>query len=139
MILDGKLCFSDAQAVTADAASTNYLDLSAATNIGKGEPLCVVFTVDTTFDTAAEGGTLDITLQTDTEITFGSATTIATATQIAEATLVAGMTPVVLPIPPFYTAEQYLRVYYNVNNSDAFTAGKINAYLMRLCDVQTNL
>lgn len=139
MILDDKLCLSDAQEVTADAGSTNYIDLLAASNIGKGEPLVVMFTVDTTFDTGSEGGTLDITLQTDDNTSFTSATTIATATQIAEATLVAGMTPVVLPIPTFYTGERYFRAYYNVNNSDPFTAGKINAYVMRAADVQDNI
>ncbi len=139
MILDTALAFSTAQDLTADAASESYLDLSVARNIGKGEPMAAVVFVSTTLDTAAEGGTLDVTVQTDDNTGFNSPTTIATAPQRAESTLAAGCNPIVIPIPTFYTAEQYMRLYYNVNNADAFTSGAVEPSLMRLSDIQSNV
>lgn len=46
MILDSFLALSSAQVVTASAVSTNTVDLGVARDIGEGENLEVVFTVD---------------------------------------------------------------------------------------------
>ena len=54
MILDNQLVLSDAQALTATAASTNVLDLKAAGLYGNGEPLALVVWVDV----AADGTTV---------------------------------------------------------------------------------
>lgn len=62
MILDTLNQFSDAQAVTADAVGTNVIDLSQDRNIGTGEPMCVMFTVDVAADqtTGDEDYTFDV-------------------------------------------------------------------------------
>ena len=62
MRIDAQNLYSDAQAITADAASTNSIDHGSDRNIGLGEPLSVVIIVDVA---AAGGGTLAITIQTD--------------------------------------------------------------------------
>lgn len=127
MIIDKELLFSDKQAVTEDAASTNVVDTVVA---GRAfEELFLEIVVHTTFDTAEEDGTLDITLQTDSDKAFGSAATLLTVEQFAEAALTAGTVIKRVRIPS--GAERYLRLYYNVG-THAFTAGKINAYLVQV-------
>ena len=48
--IDSDLEFSDSQAVTASAVGTNVIDLSLAKNLGNGEPMSVVFTVEVAAD-----------------------------------------------------------------------------------------
>ena len=50
MILDSLLKFSDAQALTATADSTNVIDLSNDRDIGIGEPMALVVTVGVAAD-----------------------------------------------------------------------------------------
>jgi hypothetical protein len=55
MYIDKNLTVSSAQAVTATAASTDYIDLGSARQIGLSKQLYVLFTVNTT--TASAGAT----------------------------------------------------------------------------------
>jgi len=52
MYIDKNLLLSDAQAITADAISTNIIDLgvTGGYSLGTGEPMCVVFQVDVDAD-----------------------------------------------------------------------------------------
>jgi len=130
MIVDVKNMFSDAQALTADAVSTNVIDL-AATNtlkdIGAGQPLYLVFKVTTVLDSAGEAATLTLTLESDDNTSLSSATTHWTSEAIAEATLVAGYTRVIaLPVEKTY--QRYLGVRYNAGTED-FTSGNVTAFL----------
>lgn len=126
MIVDYELLLSDAQAVTADAASTQYIDTQVA---GKSvNELWLVVNVNTTLDSAGEAGTLSVILQTDDDSAFGSATDLYTSQSFAESVLAAGYNLIKMRLPTS-GLERYVRLYYNVNNSDAFTSGKIDAYL----------
>lgn len=59
MIVDGQLQFSNAQAVTAAAASTNVVDLSEVRNIGEGKTLWALTVVTTALtDGGSNTGTL---------------------------------------------------------------------------------
>lgn len=114
MFLDSQLLLSDAQALTATAVSTNTIDTALATNeVGAGEPMALVFTVDVAADTASADETYqfqliqsananlssqDVLLQTDTSF-------------ITRATLVAGY-KVVIPIPPGMKTKRYLGARY---------------------------
>ena len=123
MILDMQTLFSDDQAVTVTAASTNIIDLGATgtpplsataltRDIGPGTPIDILIQL-----TVAHGGTtptLDVTLEMDTTDAFGSATTIATATQIAGG-LVGARTSITY-IPDGAT-ERYLRLYYTAGGT----------------------
>lgn len=122
-IEDRQLMMSLDQAVTASAATTDYIDLGAARNIGVGEELCIVFTVTTT--TASAGATtLDLVLQGDSSAAFGSAVTIQTVfTGIPKATLIAGYQFVAKLNPsPALTGYRYIRGSYTVNTAN-FSAG----------------
>lgn len=144
MIIDALNLFSDEQAITADAASTNIIDTqpqattgyvttgrSAVTilrDAGIGQDLKVFGYVGTVFATIV---TLTISLQTDADVAFGSAVTLWTTPAIPLATLVAGyrfkFPPVISP------TERYLRLFYDVSTSA--TTGTITA---GLCLVDQN-
>lgn len=125
MILDGQLQFSDSQALTATALSTNIIDLSADRAIGTGEPMCIVFNVEVAADqtTGDEDYTFAVEVASDAGITtarqelgrriFESGTPTAPA-QNADL-LVAGY-KFVLPIPPtgLSESERYIAVRYTL-------------------------
>jgi hypothetical protein len=125
-MIDYQERFSDAQAITVDAASTNYIDTQVAGRAYDEQWLEVM--VNTTFDTTGEEGTLVVKLQTDSASTFDSpATDLYTSASFAESVLVAGTKLIQMRLPE--GLERYIRLYFDVNNSDAFTAGKVDAYL----------
>lgn len=129
MILDGQLLFSDAQAVTAAAGSTNTLDLSAVRDIGTGEDLYVFVSVDVAMADTGSNSTLTVTLQGDstTSITPDGARDlfIIPATSAAGSIFYAKISPSIGSSDA--TNYQYLRLLYTPNNGDlsagTFTAG----------------
>lgn len=139
MILDDTLVLSDSQAITADAASTNIIDLGAAgtsygasvavrRDVGIGTHIPISLTVTETFATLTS---LTISVQVDDDVAFGSPTTVATgpAITLASGNLAAGK---VINFPaelPEGVNERYLRLYYDVGGSNA-TAGKITAAIV---------
>jgi hypothetical protein len=110
MIIDYNLQLSDAQSVTADAASTNVIDLGADRDIGPGEDMKIVVS----FDVAMGGSspTLAVQVQTDDNSSFSSASTVLTSRTISAAA--AGDT-LVMGLPD--TNERYIRLNYDVGGS----------------------
>lgn len=138
MILDDTLVLSDAQAITASAASTNIIDLGAtgtafghaaalARDVGKG-PISIPIIVNVV-ETFATLTSLQVALQVDDDAAFGSPTTIATGPAIAAATLVAGYRFTFPAELPEGTSERYLRLNYTVAGTNA-SAGKITAAIV---------
>lgn len=120
MFLDSRNEFSDAQAVSASAASTNLVDLGGDFNVGKGRPLYWVVQVDTALDDADGNETYVADLQTDDNSSFSSATNIAMLTFTRGD---AAGTRKYVAVPN--ENEQYLRTYYNLGGttpSGAFSA-----------------
>lgn len=145
MILDKQSLFSDAQAITATAASTNAIDLGApgtvygatvalSRDIGKGKKIPLLIQVTETFDTAAEDGTLAIAVEFDSTDTFTPDKSIAVGT-FTEAQLVAGF-QVPWDVVPNGSNMRYMRLKYTVGGAGNFTAGKITAGVVM--GVQTN-
>ncbi len=136
MIMDERLEFADALALNTGAAGTyllgDVIDLQLASggDIGAGQPVYLIITVDTT---ATSGGaaTVELVLASDAQAaiaTDGSATQHATTGPQGFATLTAGKT-FVIPVPsqgPLY--ERYLGILQKTGTA-AVTAGKINAFL----------
>ena len=120
MILDLESMFTDDQALTATAVSTNLLDLGATgtpplsstaltRDIGPGTPIEVLIQL-----TVASGGTsptLIVTMEMDTVVGFSSATVIATS-----ATLTGGLVGARLSITyvPDGATERFLRLNYTL-------------------------
>ena len=111
MIIDYNLQLSDAQSVTADAASTNVIDLGADRDIGPGEDMKIVVS----FDVAMGGSspTLAVQVQTDDNSSFSSASTVQTSRTISAAA--AGDT-LVMGLPD--QNERYIRLNYDVGCSN---------------------
>lgn len=133
MILDNQTLFSDNQAITADAASTNIIDLGAtgtpygdtvalSRDIGKGTNVPVLLTVTEGFNTLTS---LIVSIQTDSVENFASPTTIGSRTYaLAELTLGSRLEfPASLPEG---TDERYVRLYYDVVGTNP-TLGKLTA------------
>ena len=133
MILDKQNLFSEDQAITVTAVSTNIIDLGnddalvQALNEKNATILCQV---TETF----EGGTsVKASLYKDNDVAFGSATLVQETDAIALASLVAGYKFPLGRILPLMD-EQYLRMTYTVVGT--MSAGKIMAGL--ILDDQTN-
>lgn len=129
MIFDQQTLLSDAQAITASAASTNVIDLGPIANgitrdIGKGKPIPLRIQVVEDF-TAAGAATLTVALQVDSVENFASPKTVWSTSALALADLVAGK----VIVPEFVsrgTDERYMRLNYTVATGP-MTAGKITA------------
>ena len=119
-ILDRQILFSNEQAITASAASTDVVDLGANRDIGAGEPLYVLVQVMQAFDNLTS---LTIALQTSATENFVSPVQL-TARTVALASLTAGATFSIGPVPG--GTLRYVRLYYTVTGS-APTVGKITA------------
>jgi hypothetical protein len=133
MIFDSTNLFSDAQAITATAVSTNVIDLGATDtpkhganaitrDIGKGSPIHMRLQVVQAFATLTS---LIVGVQVDTVENFASPTTVLSSPAVPVADLIAGY---VFPIQwvPRGTAQRYMRLNYTVAGTDA-SAGKITA------------
>lgn len=134
MIIDNTLVLSDHQAVTATAVSTNIWNLQAqgtpygwisayGRDAGEGYmdiPLLIEVT-----EAFATLTSLTISVETDDNAGFASATTIYTGAAIPVASLVVGYKFALQDVPKGVN-EQYVRLRYTVTGSNA-TTGKIFA------------
>jgi len=145
MILDNTLIFSDAQAITATAGSTNTIDFRAmgraygaaadlSRDVAKSAHIPLLVQVVETFDTAAEDGTLKIDIELDSTDTFTPDKTITLGT-FTEAELVAGF-QIPWTLLPQGLNLQYARLKFTVAGAGNFTAGKITAGVV--ASVQSN-
>lgn len=132
MKLDKEYEFSDAQALTATANSTNVIDLGVDRDIGVGEPMCVMISVGVAADTASANETYQFQLETDDNVSFSSATVIADRT-IAKESLTAGSVHI---LPIGHANERYLRVAYTLGGTTPSIT--VDAYLMPMKDAQAN-
>jgi len=123
MILDKSNLFSEDQAITVTANSTNVIDLGSADDMGPGTVKEIWIQATEAF-TADGAATLTVSLTTDDSAAMSSATTLYTSAAIGKASLVAGYK---IPIRGLPTgAERYLRLTYTVATGP-MTAGKISA------------
>ena len=130
MYTDAVLKFSDAQALTGTAVSTNVIDLGVDRDIGIGEAMCLAVFVGVAADYTTTDETYQFILQTDDNEAFSSATTVIASAAIPGNQLTLGA---VVALPIGFTNERYLRV----NNVLAGTTPTItiDAFLMPLADV----
>lgn len=127
MILDKQMELSNAQAITATAASANQLDLGPAGangTAGSAEDLEIYINVDTTF-TAAGAATLTCQLRSSPNANMSSATVHAQSDAIPVASLSAGSRFPWQPRIPM-TVGRYVDMNYVVATGP-FTAGNLSA------------
>jgi hypothetical protein len=131
MIFSVQQLFSDHQAITGNAASTNHIDLGDTgtphrgnqldRDIGKGQPIPIECIVTEAFDALT---TLEVAVEVDDNDSFSSAKVVDSHT-FSLAELVGGAN---LPFRfiPDGTDERYLRLNYTVVGSNP-TVGKLYA------------
>lgn len=126
MLYDTQNLFSDNQAITADAASTNIIDLAQGQlkEVAFGTPIPLRIQVTESFTGAT---TVEIKVQTDDNVSFSSPTTLATTGAIANNTLKAGYVAPINFVPR--GNERYMRLYYDVTvgSGASISAGKFTA------------
>ena len=113
MYTDAQNLFSDAQALTGTAVSTNVIDLGSDRNVGQGEPLAVVLVTDVSADFASANETYQIDLETDDNVGFSSAVVI--SRRIPAAAILLAGSKLVMPIP--HDNERYLRLNYTLGGT----------------------
>lgn len=130
MIFDNTLLFSDGQAITADAASTNIVDLGATgtpygsnnalvADFGKGTKIPLFVYTTATFNNLTS---LTVSLQVDTVENFASPTTVLSKTYTL-AELAAGSELSFPEYLPEGTNQRYLRLFYDVTGTNPSTGG----------------
>ena len=122
-MIDKNLIYSEDQAITGDAASTNVVK-HGNIGVGRGQKMNLIVQVTESFNTLTS---LTIKLQTEIDADFGSAVdviskTIALADLVAGAQFNLGEPEIANP-----ATEIWSRMYYDVTGTDP-TAGKLNAF-----------
>lgn len=134
MIIDREGLFSDAQAVTATAISSNVVDLGATPttrDIGHGEPIYLVVQTETAATDAGSDATLTITLESDSTADLAtSPTTHYSSGALAFAAFSPAGTRLVAVALPEGDYERYLGVRYTVADGP-LTAGAFDAFLTK--------
>lgn len=121
MHFDAENLFSEHQAITATAVSTNVIDMGAKTNLAGGTPIEIHAQVTETFATLTSL-TVDIE-ESDTE-NFASSKVVGSTGAIPVAQLTVGE---ILPLAFLpRSSGQFYRLKYTVGGADA-TAGKVYA------------
>jgi hypothetical protein len=129
MFIDSQHLFSDGQALTATAASTNIIDIGIARNLFDGEPLCVVLVPTVSADITTGDETYAVALQSCASSGFGSSVTTHVSATIAAA-LLAASSKYVLPIPIGGQFLQYVRLNYTLGGTTPSVT--LKAFLMPL-------
>lgn len=135
MILDKRNEFCDATALNTGGAGTyligDQIDLGAARDVGNGQPVYLVITVDT-LPTSGGSATAQFQLASDASAsiaTDGSATVHLETKAFTIAQMAAGTVLAAIALPMEGVAyERYLGIL-QVTGTAAFTGGKINAFL----------
>jgi hypothetical protein len=132
MILDESLEFSDAQAVTSTAISTNVVDNGATPttrDLGNGDPLYLVVQTNTTCTDSGSDATLTVTLESDSTADLAtSATTHFSTGALAFAAFKDAGTVLACVALPHGNYERYMGVRYTVA-SGPLTAGAFDAFI----------
>ncbi|MXE22797.1 hypothetical protein FQZ41_06015 [Escherichia coli] len=135
MITDKLLMFSEAQAVTNTAASTDVIDLGpidgSRRDIGVGYPLEFWVLVN---EAATASGEATVNIQLQTSENNSSWTTIYDSGALAKTALAAGKRVVSAKVPA--GVQRYLRVNYSVATGQ-LTAGKFTAGISLDVDANT--
>lgn len=134
MYLDSQLLFSDAQAVTATAASTNLIDFGSARDMGNGERLYVVVLVDVAMTDSGSDSTVAVAIEGDSTT---SVTPDYTRTLFTFSALSAAGTVKIAALGPDDVNLQYLQLKYTVANGN-LTTGSFTAFITKDIQKYTN-
>lgn len=137
MILDNTLVLSDSQAITADAGSTNVIDLGAAGtpagasaaltyDIGKGTDIELILHVTEAFNNLTS---IEVSMQVDDNAAFSSPVTVSRGPVVLLAALTLGARLTYPSRIPEGVNERYFRLFYDITGT-APTTGKLLAAIV---------
>lgn len=126
MILDAYNTFSDAQALTATAASENVIALGAEGRIGSGEPMGILIVVDVALDFTSANETYAAQLQSDDNEAFSSAVARGPSLDLPGGS--AAGSQFILPVSPNVLSESFIRLNYTLGGTTP--TGTLSAYLL---------
>jgi len=112
-VLDKNEQFSDSQALTATADSTNYRDNTIDRDMGAGEPMAAIIYVETVLG-GTSSPTIAVSIETDDNTSFSSGRVIATSKAYTVAEVDDGV-EIVVPMP--MTNERYLQLIYTLTGT----------------------
>ncbi len=112
MQLDKQNMFSDDQALTASAVSTNVIDLGAAYDVGPGEP--VELLIQLTADSGGTSPTLKAALQASTDEAFTSPVVVGESATLSDGNAGDKLSLNYIPPGPGY---RYLRLNYTLGGT----------------------
>lgn len=118
MICDALLVLSDAQAVTADAASTNTIDLGGVNKtIGDGEPLAILFTIDVGADFTTTDETYEFQLIQSATANLATPDILARRAISAASLGLAAGSRTSVGIPMGTPTKRYIGAFYDVGGT----------------------
>ncbi len=140
MYVDSQLEFSDAQAVTATAISTNVIDLqpedqtNVLQDIGHGEDMYLVVKTKTACTSATSAATLTLTLESDSTADLATSATVHHSSgAIVFASFAPAKSEVAVIKLPAGDYERYLGLRFTVGTEN-LTAGAFDAFITK--DIQ---
>ena len=131
MILDSELLLSDAQEITATAASDDFIDFGSNRDIGPGTAVPLLIQAASDFSDMAD---LTVALQTSGDPTFSSGVKTLASMTVPVADLVQGYQFPIAHLPNH--CRRYFRLHYTVGTPGASPGGAITAGIV--WGVQTN-
>lgn len=145
MLIDSQLEFSDAQAVTSTAISTNVVDLQIADqtnetlNLGIGTDMYLVVQTNTAATDSGSDATLTITLESadNAALSTNAVTHFSTGAIPFASFAAAGSKLVAVKLPEHIDYKRYLGLRYTVA-SGPLTAGAFDAMLVTGVQNSTN-
>lgn len=133
-MLDQNLFFDENAEQLTTSGSTNVVDLKDVRNVAAGQPIYLESLVRTALTDSGSDSTMTLTVETDDNASFSSATELQTIGTFAAVSAAGTKLSVALAITDSY--ERYIRVKYTVAGGD-LTTGKFSTYLTLMPSVNT--
>lgn len=133
MILDAQNQYSNAQALTASAASDNLIDHQKDRDLGIGEPIALIVTVGVAADGTTGDETYSVALQVASDAAFTSPVSLGSFS-IPRGT--AAGSKFVLPVPPDTSFDEFSRVNYTLGGTTPSIT--VSAFLQPMNMIQNN-
>tara|TARA_R100000789_G_scaffold17581_2_gene20658 strand:- start:1142 stop:1561 length:420 start_codon:yes stop_codon:yes gene_type:complete len=124
-MFDKECIFDDSTQHLTTEASTDLIDLNSIHNIAVGSSMSILALVTTAMTDSSSNSTMTVTLETDDNAAFSSATEIQTIGLFAALSAIG--TKLQVPLTLNDTYERYIRLKYTVANGDLTTGSFFTA------------
>lgn len=124
-ILDANTRFSDSQALTVTADSTNAIDLTSDRDVGPGEPMAAIVYVETALG-GTSSPTLQVSIETDDNDSFSSGSVLTASKAYSVAEVGSSGFEIVVPLP--MNNERYLQLIYTLTGTSP--TATVSAYFL---------